>query len=79
MKFVTSKSAVAEFTDLDKSPVYVGTIYDPTGKWDAQSAPPSGTSVGLYSTEPGVPAPVTLEDGKTTKISTTLDDSIKLP
>jgi hypothetical protein len=79
LKFVTSKSAVAEFTDLDKSPVYVGTIYDPTGKWDAQSAPPSGTSVGLYSTEPGVPAPVTLEDGKTTKISTTLDDSIKLP
>src|ERR1700735_4301133 len=30
LKFVTAKSAVAEFADLDKSPVYVGMIFDPT-------------------------------------------------
>jgi hypothetical protein len=79
LKSVTAKSAVAEFTDLDKSPVYVGMIFDPTGKWDAQSEPPSGTSLGLYSTAPGVPAPVQLDAEKITKISATLDDSYKKP
>jgi hypothetical protein len=79
MKSVTAKSAVAEFTDLEKTPVYVGMVFDPTGKWDAQSPPPSGTSLGLYSTEPGVPAPVQLEPGKTMKIDATLDDSYKMP
>jgi hypothetical protein len=78
-KFVTAKSAVTEFTDLDKSPVYVSMAFDPTGKWDAQSDPPSGTSLGLYSTEPGVPALIQLDPGKTTQISATLDDSFKKP
>jgi hypothetical protein len=77
LKFVTAKSAAAEFADLDKSPVYLSMAFDPSGKWDAQSEPPSGTSLGLYSTEPGVPAPVQLEQGKTTKIEATLDDSYK--
>lgn len=79
LKFVTAKSAVAEFTDLDKNPVYVSMAFDPTGKWDAQSQPPSGTSLGLYSTEPGVPAPIQLDQGKTTKVDATLDDSYKAP
>jgi len=79
LKFITAKSAVAEFTDLDKSPVYVGMVFDSTGKWDAQSDPPSGTSLGLYSTEPGVPAPIKLDPGKTTKIFAALDDSYKKP
>jgi hypothetical protein len=79
LKFVTAKSGVAEFSDLEKSPVYVGMVFDPSGKWDAQSDPPSGTSLGLYSTEPGVPAPIALEPGKRTKISATLDDSYKKP
>jgi hypothetical protein len=79
MTFVTGKSAVAEFNDLDKSPVYIALLFDPTGKWDAQSEPPSGTSLGIYSKELGVPAPVQLEPGKTTKISATLDDSYKKP
>jgi hypothetical protein len=79
LKFITAKSAVAEFTDLDKNPVYVSMAFDPTGKWDAQSEPPSGTSLGLYSTEPGVPAPIQLELGKTNQIEATLDDSYKKP
>jgi hypothetical protein len=79
MKPVTSKSEVAHFDDLSKSPVYVSMLYDPSGKWDAASMPPSGSSVGLYSTEPGTPAPIRLEPGKTTKISAALDDSQKLP
>jgi hypothetical protein len=77
LKFVTAKSALAEFTGLDKNPVYVSLAFDPTGKWDAQSEVPPGTSLGLYSREPGVPAPVQLEQGKTTKIDATLDDSYK--
>src|SRR5665213_1137687 len=28
LKFITAKSAVAEFNDLDKSPVYVGMVFD---------------------------------------------------
>jgi hypothetical protein len=76
---INSKSGTATFADIQKNPVYVGLIYDPTGKWDNQSEPPSGTSLGLYSTEPGVPAPIQLEPGKTTKVSATLDDSYKKP
>lgn len=79
MKGVTSKSDIAHFDSLSKGPVYVSLVYDPSGKWDAASTPPSGCSVGLYSTEPGTPAPITLEPGKTTKIAATLDDSQKLP
>jgi hypothetical protein len=76
---ITSKSGTATFADIQKNPVYVSLGYDPTGKWDAQSEPPSGTSLGLYSTEPGVPAPLPLEPGKTTKVSATLDDSYTKP
>lgn len=64
MKFVTDKSEVAEFTDLDRNPVFLSMAFDPRGKWDAQSDPPSGTSLGLYSTEPGVPAPIQLDAGR---------------
>jgi hypothetical protein len=76
---VASKSDVAHFDGLDKSTVYVSMVYDPSGKWDAASPPPSGSSVGLYSTEPGTPAPVKLDSGKTTKVSTSFDDSQKVP
>ncbi len=78
VKTVASKSEVAHFEDL-KGTVYVSMIYDPSGKWDAASVPPSGSSIGLYSTEPGTPAPIKLEVGKTTKVSATFDDSIKMP
>jgi hypothetical protein len=76
---ISSKSDVAHFDGLQKSPVYVSMVYDPSGKWDAASPPPSGSTVGLYSTEPGTPAPIKLEPGKTTKVSATLDDSSKMP
>jgi hypothetical protein len=78
LKGVSSKSASVEFNDVQKSPVYVSMVYDPTGKWDAASPPPAGSSLGVYAIEPGKPAPVTLEAGKTTKISATFDDSSKM-
>jgi protocatechuate 3,4-dioxygenase beta subunit len=75
----SSKSASVQFDDDGQTnPVYVSMIYDPSGKWDAASLPPSGSSLGLYATQPGKPVPVKLEAGKTTKISATFDDSFKM-
>ncbi len=78
MKALTSKSDTAHFDDLQKGPVYVSMVYDPSGKWDAASPPPAGSSIGLYSTEPGVPAPVKLDPGKPTQVSASFDDSQKM-
>lgn len=60
-------------------PAYVSTAYDPSGKWDAQSPPPSGSSLGMYSSKPPTPDPIDVVPGKTTKIKVTFDDSIKMP
>jgi hypothetical protein len=78
IKGVTSKTDTAQFSDIPKGPVYVSMVYDPTGQWDAASAPPTGSSLGVYAKEPGTPAPIELEPGKTTKISATFDDSFKM-
>ena len=75
---VTSKSDIADFTGLSKGPVYVSMVYDPSGKWDAASPPPSGSSIGLYAKEPGTPAPIHLEPGKATTVSASFDDSQKM-
>src|ERR1051325_7907405 len=55
VKPLESKTGTVTFTDVQKSPVYVSTAYDPTGKWDAQSSPPSGSSLGMYATKPPTP------------------------
>ncbi len=78
LKGVSSKSASVQFDDIQTNPVYVSMVYDPSGKWDAASPPPSGSSLGFYAKEPGKPAPVKLEAGKTTKIAATFDDSFKM-
>ena len=78
VKGVTSKSAKAEFDDLQKNPVYVSMVYDPTGQWDAMSPPPSGSSLGLYAKTPGTPEPVHVQPGKTTTVSAKFDDSSKM-
>jgi hypothetical protein len=78
IKGVSSKSAEAPFDNVQTNPVYVSMVYDPSGKWDAASPPPAGSSLGFYAKEPGKPAPIQLEPGKTTKISATFDDSFKM-
>jgi hypothetical protein len=71
---------MASFEGIQKNPVYLSLAYDPTGKWDAQSEPPVGTSLGLYTKgEPGTPSPIQLQSGKTTTVQVTLDDSYKKP
>jgi hypothetical protein len=76
---VNSKKGAVTFSDVQKVPAYVSAAYDPTGAWDAQSPPPSGTSLGMYSKNPPNPAPVDVAPGKTVKIAITFDDSAKVP
>jgi hypothetical protein len=75
-----AKDAVVTFADLDRSPVYVSTVYDSTGAYDGQSGPPpSGASLGMYMTEPPQPGAVKIDEGKTGEIQLTFDDSFKMP
>ena len=73
-----SKSGTVTFEGLTKTPVYISTVYDPTGQWDAQSAPPEGSSLGLYSKTAGTPAPVDLQQGKAVTVTVAFDDSVKM-
>ena len=73
-----SKNGIVTFSDVQARPAFVSAAYDPSGNWDAHSAPPSGTSLGLYS-KTGKPEPIDTEPGKTTKIELKFDDSVKMP
>lgn len=79
LQAVSSKEDVAHFDGLQKGPVYASMVYDPSGKWDAASPPPSGSSLGVYWKEPGTPTPIDLDPDKATKVSASFDDSIKMP
>jgi|GEM_PF-705970 len=81
IKPVSSKNGSVTFTNIKGSPVYVSAVYDPKGAWDAQSAPPSGSSLGLYSDskEPGKPAPIDVKSGEPATIHLSFDDSYKMP
>jgi hypothetical protein len=74
-----SKHGTVTFSNVQKVPAYVTSAYDPTGAWDAQSPPPSGCSVGMYSKNPPNPEPIDVAPGKTVKVSITFDDSAKVP
>lgn len=75
---MASKSGTVTFDGVKKTPAYVSAVYDAGGTWDAQSAPPDGSSLGLYSKSPGGPEPVNLQSGKTTKIDLVFDDTVKM-
>src|SRR5215470_14820284 len=49
VKSIESKAGSVTFTDVQTVPAYVSTAFDPSGSWDAQSPPPSGCSLGVYS------------------------------
>ncbi len=78
MQAASSKDGVVTFDDVKKTPVYVSAAYDPSGQWDAQSAPPEGSSLGVYSKTPGKPEPIDLKPGKATTIDLAFDDSVKM-
>jgi hypothetical protein len=79
VKSLESKSGTVTFTDVQNVQAYVNAAYDPTGKWDAGSPPPSGSSLGMYSTTPPAPTAIKVEQGKTAKVKVTFDDSNKMP
>lgn len=74
-----SKTGTVTFSDLASSPVYVTAVFDPTGQYDGMSAPPSGSSMGLYGKTPGTPDPVKIEPGETAEIELAFDDTAKMP
>jgi hypothetical protein len=73
----TSKTGTVTFDNVTANPAYVSCALDPTGKWDAQSGPPAGSSLGMYSKTPGKPAPIDTTGGKTATVTITFDDSVK--
>jgi hypothetical protein len=75
----TAKDGTVTFSGLSAATVYVAAAFDPKGEYDGMSGPPpSGSSMGLYSKEPGTPAPVSLEAGKTAQIDLPFDDTAKM-
>ena len=76
---LSSKTGTVTFKNVLTTPAYVSTAYEPTGRWDAQSPPPSGSSQGVYGTKPMKPDPINVEPGKTAKVKVTFDDSNKVP
>ena len=74
----SSKEETVTFSDLSDSPVYAAVIYDPSGNYDGQSPPPAGSSTALYSKTPGVPEPITIDQGKTAEVVLAFNDSHKM-
>jgi hypothetical protein len=74
-----SKKGTVTFSNVQKVPAYVSAAYDPSGAWDAQSPPPSGSSLGMYSRNPPNPQPIDVAPGKSVRVSVTFDDSVKVP
>jgi len=80
MEMASAKNGTVTFPEISKSPVYVATVYDPSGQYDGQSGPPpSGSSLGMYSKQPPQPDPINIDEGKTVEIEVAFDDSAKMP
>ena len=74
-----SRDGTVTFEDVAKSPVYVGSVYDPSGNYaEQQGPPPAGASLGMYSKTPGEPAPVNIGAGKTVSVEVPFDDTVKM-
>ena len=74
----SSKTGTVTFSDVKTNPAYVSSAYDPTGKWEGQSGPPAGSSLGMYSKSPGKPEPIDTSGGKTAAATISFDDSVKV-
>ena len=78
-KPLDSKTGTVTFTDVQTVPAYISTAFDPTGSWSADSPPPSGTSLGMYSAHPPTPDPIEVAPGKAAKVRVAFDDTQKVP
>ena len=76
---VVENGGVASFENLSAATIYLTALYVPGG-WDQVSAPPSGTSVGVYNPDAGfAPGAVEVGDGETVEVELSFDDTILLP
>jgi hypothetical protein len=78
VRAATSKDELVVFKNLQMSPVFVSTAYDPSGRWDAASGPPPEASFGVLSKDPPNPDAVDIAPGQTARVTVTFDDSIKV-
>jgi len=76
---LNSKKGTVTFSDVQRVPAYVSAAYDPSGNWDAQSPPPSGAALGMYSKNPPNPQAIDVAPGKTVKVTIAFNDSVKVP
>src|SRR5262245_38689596 len=79
VKSLDSKKGTVTFSSVQRVPAYVSTAYDPTGRWDAKTPPPSGTSLGMYSKNPPNPDAIDVAPGKTVRVGITFNDAVKVP
>jgi hypothetical protein len=76
---VVENGGVASLENLSASTVYVTALYVPGG-WDQASAPPSGTSIGIYNPDAGfAPGAIEVGEGQTVEVEFSFDDTILMP
>lgn len=76
---VVENGGVASFENLSASTIYLTAIYVPGG-WDQASAPPSGSSMGIYNPDASfAPGAVEVGDGQTVEVEFSFDDTILMP
>ena len=75
----SSKDQTVTFDAVSASPVYVSAAFDPSGQWNAQSAPPSGSSLAMYSKAPPKPGAIEIRPGDTATVDLSFDDRVKVP
>jgi hypothetical protein len=75
----TAKDQTLTFSGLSAATVYAVAAFYPKGGYDGMSGPPpAGSSLGMYSKEPGTPGAVNLEAGKTAHVDLAFDDTAKM-
>jgi hypothetical protein len=72
---ITAKSGSVRFTKIKKNPVYISMVYDSRSGYAGNVPVPTEASIGLYSSEQGIPTPIPLKPGETTSVNARLDDS----
>ena len=75
-----TNGAVVSFENVTASPVYLTALYDGQGGWTGTTAPPSGTTVGIYGMDAsGTPSGIEIGDGQSVDVEFSFNDLMKLP
>ena len=75
-----ANGSVVSFENVTASPVYLTALYSGQGGWTGTTAPPSGTTVGIYGGEAsGAPTGIEIADGQTVEVEFSFNDAFKIP